>query len=68
MNTNQYVNSILSYNYLRAENTMGVEDFVLAILQESYNPQFSEKQFEFIFHKMDTNKDGSLDRKELNML
>ena len=43
---------------------MGVEDFVLAILQEPYNPQFSEKQLEFIFHKMDTNKDGRLDRKE----
>ena len=43
---------------------MGVQDFVLAILQEPYEPQFSEKQLEFIFDKMDTNKDGRLDRKE----
>ena len=64
MNTNQYFNRLLSYNYLRAENTMGMQDFILAILQEPYNPQFSEKQLEFIFNKMDTNKDGRLDRKE----
>ena len=64
MNSNQYFNRLLSYNYLRAENTMGVQDFVLAILQEPYDPQFSEKQLEFIFHKMDTNKDGRLDRNE----
>ena len=64
MNTNQYFNHLLSYNYLRAENTMGMQDFILAILQEPYNPQFSEKQLEFIFNKMDTNKDGRLDRKE----
>jgi Ca2+-binding EF-hand superfamily protein len=64
MNSNQYFNRLLSYNYLRAENTMGVQDFVLAILQEPYEPQFSEKQLEFIFHKMDTNKDGRLDRNE----
>ena len=64
MNTNQYFNRLLSYNYLRSENTMGMEDFVLAILQEPYNPMFSNQQLEFIFKKMDTNKDGRLDRKE----
>ena len=64
MNTNQYFNRLLSYNYLRSENTMGIQDFVLAILQEPYVPQFSEEQLVFIFHKMDTNKDGRLDRKE----
>ena len=64
MNTYQYFNRLLSYNYLRAENTMGEQDFVLAILQEPYKPQFSEEQLIFIFHKMDTNKDGRLDRKE----
>jgi len=60
----QYFNRLLSYNYLRSENTMGIQDFVLAVLQEPYEPQFSEEQLEFIFHKMDTNKDGRLDRKE----
>ena len=64
MNTNQYFNLLLSYNYLRSENTLGIEDFVLAILQEPYNPMFSQQQLEFIFKKMDTNKDNSFDRKE----
>jgi Ca2+-binding EF-hand superfamily protein len=64
MNTNQYFNRLLSYNYLRADNTMGMQDFILAILQEPYEPKFSEKQLEFIFKKMDENKDGRLDRKE----
>ena len=64
MNTNQYFNRLLSYNYLRADNTMGMQDFILAILQEPYEPQFSEQQLEFIFKKMDENKDGRLDRKE----
>ena len=43
---------------------MGLNDFVLAILQEPYEPQFSEEQLEFIFNKMDLNKDGRLDRNE----
>ena len=60
----QYFNRLLNYNYLRSENTMGMEDFILAILQEPYVPQFSQAQLEFIFQKMDTNKDGRLDRKE----
>jgi len=60
----QYFNRLLSYNYLRSENTMGLEDFVLAILQEPYEPMFSEEQLQFLFRKMDTNKDGRLDRKE----
>ena len=36
---------------------MGVTDFVLAILQEPFEPQFTEEQLEFIFYKMDTNKE-----------
>ena len=64
LNTNQYFNRLLSYNYLRLENTMGMQDFVLAILQEPYTPQFTQEQLEFIFHKMDLNKDGRLDRNE----
>ena len=60
----QYFDHLLSYNYLRKDNTMGVTDFVLAILQEPFEPQFTEEQLEFIFYKMDTNKDGRLDRNE----
>lgn len=63
-NPYQYFDFLLSYNYLRRENTMGLQDFVLAILQEPYDPQFTEEQLVFIFNKMDTNKDGRLDRKE----
>ena len=60
----QYFDHLLSYNYLRKDNTMGITDFVLAILQEPFEPQFTEEQLEFIFYKMDTNKDGRLDRNE----
>ena len=60
----QYFDHLLSYNYLRKDNTMGAIDFVLAILQEPFEPQFTEEQLEFIFYKMDTNKDGRLDRNE----
>ena len=63
-NSNQYFDHLLSYNYLRKNNTMGVHDFVLAILQEPFEPQFTENELEFIFYKMDTNKDGRLDRNE----
>jgi hypothetical protein len=30
---------------------MGLQDFVLAILQEPYEPQFTESELEFIFYK-----------------
>ena len=61
----EYFKHLLNYNYFRKENTLGVQDFVLAMLQEPYNnPKFSEEQLEFIFNKMDTNKDGRLDRYE----
>ena len=60
----KYFDFLLNYNYLRKENTMGLQDFVLAILQEPYEPQFTESELEFIFYKMDTNKDGRLDRNE----
>ena len=63
-NAFQYFDHLLGYNYLRKENTLGLNDFVLAILQEPYEPQFSEEQLEFIFNKMDLNKDGRLDRNE----
>ena len=60
----QYFDHLLSYNYLRRDNTMGVQDFILAILQEPFEPQFTEKELEFIFYKMDTKKDNRLDRNE----
>ena len=60
----QYFNHLLDYNYLRKDNTMGLKDFTLAILQEPYEPQFTEEQLTFIFNKMDLNKDGRLDRNE----
>ena len=63
-NAYQYFDHLLSYNYLRKENTMGIKDFVLAILQEPYEPQFKEEELEYIFNKMDYNKDGRLDRNE----
>ena len=63
-NAYQYFDHLLSYNYLRKDNTMGVHDFILAVLQEPFIPQFKENELEFIFNKMDTNKDGRLDRNE----
>ena len=52
-NAFQYFDHLLSYNYLRKDNTMGLQDFVLAILQEPFEPQFTEKELEFIFYKME---------------
>ena len=64
LTSNQYFNKLLGYNYLRTENTLGKQDFILAMLQEPYTPKFSEEQLDFLFTQMDTNKDGRLDRKE----
>ena len=64
INTNQYFNKLLNYNYLRSRNAMNKIDFVLALQQEEYEPPFTEDQLSFIFDKMKSNKSGPLERNE----
>ena len=64
LNTNEYFNKLLKYNYLRNQNAMKKIDFVLAFQQEEYKPPFTESQLSFIFDKMKTNNSGILERNE----
>ena len=64
INTNEYFNKILRYNFLRSRNSMNKIDFVLAFQQEEYDPPFTEPQLSFIFDRMKNNKSGPLERSE----
>ena len=61
---NKYFNHLLDYNYIRGRNVIEKEHFLLAMQQEDYSPRFTEDELNFIFEKMDTNKDGVVDRNE----
>ena len=64
INTNEYFNKLLKYNYLRYRNALKKIDFILAFQQEEYEPPFTEQQLSFIFDKMKTNNSGILERNE----
>ena len=61
---NKYFDHLLDYNFIRRNNTLEKEHFSLAMQQEDYKPPFKEDELNFIFEKMDTNKDGVVDRNE----
>ena len=64
INTNEYFNKLLRYNFLRSRNAMNKIDFILAFQQEEYDPPFTEPQLSFIFDKMKNNSPGTLERSE----
>ena len=64
ISVNTYFNKLLTYNYLRDANTLRKDHFIIAMQQEEYFPMFNEDELDFIFDKMDTNKDGRVERIE----
>ena len=64
MTTNEYFNKLLEYNYLRSRNAMNKVDFVLALIQEEYDPPFTEPQLSFIFDKMKSKNSSTLERSD----
>ena len=59
---NKYYDRLLSYNFIRPFNHLPRKDFLLAFQQEPFN--YTEEQLNFIFDKMDLNKDNIVDRDE----
>ena len=66
MTVNKYYDHLLSYNFVRTFNHLPRKDFILALQQEPFN--FNEIQSNYIFDKMDLNKDNIVDRNEFKKI
>ncbi|MCQ2816312.1 MAG: HU domain-containing protein [archaeon] len=59
-----FFNKLLMANVCRPKNALLKDHFLVAMQLENFNPPFSERQLQYIFNKMDLNKDGMVDRTE----